>query len=387
MPHFWNSFWIVVMIMACLSTKSRFVTSFVVPATARRITRAPPSSSCRILPPQFATTWRRRTTFRLYSSTNSTAIPAKILATGDEQDHIRQHDDNNNNDDSETTLIPPWSLDRLTPKRDQRTKRKSRNNVVRVRQHVNPLARRYQLHTILSDAWPRDAYACLEHKPLFLDIGVGKGGFLLQKAALAPTEYNYLGLEIRPLAVQFALERLHNNPAYNTTAKGHLDFVGCNVNVDLHRLLALYTEAAQEAGSSNNLLRLHMVTIQFPDPHFKAAHAKRRVVTPALMRTLASFMPPGAQVFLQSDVQAVLDDMRERFRSESRYFQDQIDNVTEYYPDNILGIPTEREVSVLVQDLPVYRALFVRTEIPVEEENMGEVDDTDNVSEEEVERS
>ena len=32
------------------------------------------------------------------------------------------------------------------------------------------------------------------------------------------------------------------------------------------------------------------VSIQFPDPHFKVRHSKRRVVTPELVATLAKFM-------------------------------------------------------------------------------------------------
>ena len=55
-------------------------------------------------------------------------------------------------------------------------------------------------------------------------------------------------------------------------------------------------------------LQLQFVCIQFPDPHFKARHAKRRVVTPELVYTvtpelvytLAQFMPKGAMVLSSS---------------------------------------------------------------------------------------
>jgi hypothetical protein len=39
--------------------------------------------------------------------------------------------------------------------------------------------------------------------------------------------------------------------------------------------------------------------------------------------------------------------------------------VEEYLPENIFGIPTEREVSVLEKGLPVYRTTFKRTTVPV----------------------
>lgn len=288
---------------------------------------------------------------RLFFSTKNTT------AANDTDQESRPAGTASNKDDELEPLTPPWSLDLLSQK-----KQKKSNNVVRVRQHVNPLARRFQMQTILSDDWPTDVFHdCSKSKKLFLDIGAAKGGFLLQLASQRPHDYNYLGLEIRPLAVQFAQDRLKNNPNYSGPCTGHLNFVGCNANVDLQRLLTLYRDASTSDASSTPL---EMVTIQFPDPHFKKGHAKRKVVTPELVNTLPAFMPPGAKVFLQSDVQAVLDDMRERFREASLYFEDQVQDVKEYYPENVIGVPTEREISVLEQDLPVYRALFVRTNVP-----------------------
>ena len=284
------------------------------------------------------------------SDTSDTTIEKEQRETEKEQTEYEN--------EKEETFIPPWSLDLFS---QRKTKSKS-NSAVRVRQHVNPLARRFQMQTILSDKWPNDVFDQINKKPLFLDIGAAKGGFLLKLASQRRNDYNYLGLEIRPLAVQFAKDRLQNNPKYSVPCTGHLGFVGCNANVDLKRLLSLYRDTAVSPTF------LEMVTIQFPDPHFKASHAKRRVVTPELVKTLPEFMPPGAKVFLQSDVQTVLDDMRERFREETpEYFQDLVEDAQQYYPDNIIGIPTEREVSVLKQNLPVYRAVFVRTDVPFHE--------------------
>jgi len=224
---------------------------------------------------------------------------------------------------------------------------KTSKQAFRSRQHVNPLAKKFQQPTTLSENWPGDVFDNLS-KPIFLDIGCSRGGFLLDLASQRPDDYNYLGLEIRPIVVYHAKERV---PKHDLA--GRLDFVGCNANVDLERLLALLTDN-DDSGS------VEMVTIQFPDPHFKARHAKRRVVTPELVRTLASFMPEGATVFLQSDVQSVLDEMRLQFREQSEYFEDTHESMEEYIPENILGVPTEREISVLERDLPVYRAKFTR---------------------------
>ena len=187
------------------------------------------------------------------------------------------------------------------------------------------------------------------------------------------TKWNYLGLEIRPLVAQYARERIPSQ------AQGRLDFLGCNVNVDLDRLLTQYRTAAQmvlseDSSNTTPYYPLQRISIQFPDPHFKSSHAKRRVVTPSLVQVLAKHLAPGTgQVLLQSDIQSVLDDMRAQFHlfnenhEEAIHYFDDALPLNEYLSENPLGVPTEREVSVLERGLPVYRALLTRTNVPYRE--------------------
>lgn len=164
---------------------------------------------------------------------------------------------------------------------------------------------------------------------------------------------NYLGLEIRPSVAQFAKGRIHKR-----NLDGIVDFIGCNANVDLDRILNKYTSGRDGSGG-----KVALVSIQFPDPHFKKAHHKRRVMTPELVHVLAKYMPPGSELFIQSDVKDVLDSMRTTIRKEgTKYFTDLLDDLDTYMVENPIGVPTEREVSVLDQNLPVYRTLFKRTD-------------------------
>lgn len=165
--------------------------------------------------------------------------------------------------------------------------------------------------------------------------------------------FNYLGLEIRPAVAQYAQSRI---PIHHL--EGKVAYLGCNANVDLARILQRYHPSREDH-------RLTRVSIQFPDPHFKTQHQKRRVVNRSLIETLARYMPTNSMVFLQSDVQDVLDDMRSRFRESSEYYRDAVEDTTKYMEENIMGVPTEREVSVLERDLPVYRTVFYRTDQPV----------------------
>lgn len=53
--------------------------------------------------------------------------------------------------------------------------------------------------------------------------------------------------------------------------------------------------------------------------------------------------------------------MRARFRDHNELFCDELNDESMYIPDNIFNTPTEREISVISRNLPVYRALFTRT--------------------------
>ncbi|QHG14555.1 tRNA (guanosine(46)-N7)-methyltransferase TrmB [Nostoc sp. ATCC 53789] len=210
---------------------------------------------------------------------------------------------------------------------------------VRVRQHVNPLANKYQ-----TPASPQDfekIYA-KPNQPLHLDIGCAKGQFLLNMAQIEPN-WNYLGLEIREPLVKEA------NKLRSQLALTNLHYLFCNVNNSLRSLLSLLPPGS-----------LQRVTIQFPDPWFKTRHAKRRVVQPELVAELASYLAVGGVVFVQSDMEFIAVEMRDRFAAHPAY---QKVGTEEWLAENPLPVPTEREIGTQKKGEPVYRALFVRREV------------------------
>ncbi|MFW9262720.1 tRNA (guanosine(46)-N7)-methyltransferase TrmB [Nostoc sp. CALU 546] len=214
---------------------------------------------------------------------------------------------------------------------------------VRVRQHVNPLGKKYQTPANPLD-WEK-VYA-KPNQPLHLDIGCAKGQFLLNMAKIEPN-WNFLGLEIRePLVVEA-------NKLRSELALTNLHYLFCNVNNSLHSLLS-----SLPPGS------LQRVTIQFPDPWFKTRHAKRRVVQPELVADLAKYLAVGGFVFLQSDMEFVAVEMRDRFAENPDF--EKI-GTGEWLTENPLPVPTEREIGTQKKGEPVYRALFVRQEVVNEE--------------------
>jgi len=209
---------------------------------------------------------------------------------------------------------------------------------IRVRQHVNPLSKKYQT-PINPPNWG-EVYAQAA-QPLHLDIGCARGEYLLNMATLQ-SNWNFLGLEIREPLVEQA------NAKVSELGLKNLHYLFGNVNNSLKPLLKSF-----EIGT------LQRVTIQFPDPWFKKRQAKRRLVQPELVDTLATYLIDGGVVFLQSDVEAVAVEMCDRFDAHLAFQRQGTDT---WLATNPLPVPTERELYTLSRGEPVYRALFLRSQ-------------------------
>lgn len=206
---------------------------------------------------------------------------------------------------------------------------------IKVRQHVNPLSIIYQ-QPLIPPAWS-EVYPNLA-APIHLDIGSAAGTFLLQLAQ-HERDWNYLGIEIRQALV------IQANQIRDRAALNNLHYVFGNINTSLATLLA-----SLPAG------KLQRISIQYPDPCFKQRHAKRRVVQPELVNDIARYLPSGGEVFLQSDLEWVAQEMCDRFSENPAFRRTQ----AEWLEPNPLGIPTERETATLKRGLPVHRAIWIR---------------------------
>ncbi|WP_216902366.1 tRNA (guanosine(46)-N7)-methyltransferase TrmB [Synechococcus sp. CCY 9618] len=207
-----------------------------------------------------------------------------------------------------------------------------------MRQHVNPLSRIHQLAGPLPP--PVELFAD-PSLPLHLDIGSARGRFLLAMAPLRP-DRNHLGLEIRrPLVAEAEADRRREGLT-------NLRFLYGNANVNLPDWLARLP-----AG------QLELVTLQFPDPWFKLRHRKRRVLQPTLLLAMAAALAPGRQLFLQSDVEALITPMRQLIEASGCFELAGPDICGPAV--NPLPVATERERHVLAEGKPVHRSLFRRT--------------------------
>lgn len=211
-----------------------------------------------------------------------------------------------------------------------------------VRQHVNPLSRFFQQPLQLPS--PEQLFPRPE-RPIHLDIGCARGRFLLALAQAEP-QRNYLGVEIRRALVAAA------EADRQALEIQHLRYLFCNANVSLEQWLGQLPDGL-----------LERVTIQFPDPWFKTKHHKRRVLQPQLLLALATALAAGRELFLQSDVPAVIEPMVALVEA-SGCFERPAQDDRPWRSTNPLPVPTERETYVLARGLPVYRVLYTRNVLP-----------------------
>ena len=224
-----------------------------------------------------------------------------------------------------------------------------RKRVKRLRHHRNPLSAAASRPAELENDWAQTIFDD-RTQPLTVDVGCALGGWCVESASTDPSR-NFLGLELRPEAVARAQE--------SAETLSNCAFLQCNANVDLERLLSELANAGAP---------LERVAIQFPDPHFKKKHRKRRVCTPELASIISRAVcasPVSASVYVASDVLDVAEEMRERFSACSQLRLEGAYDADGWLCASPLQVQTERERAVLAglgatstADC-VYRALFV----------------------------
>ncbi len=120
-----------------------------------------------------------------------------------------------------------------------------------------------------------------EHaRPLELEIGSGKGTFLVQQAALTP-HVNYIGIEWAKAFWRYGADRCRRRQLTNV------------------RLL--HIEAAMFIRNYIAPATFRQVHIYFPDPWPKARHHKRRLIQVPFLREMHRVLQPAGHVRLATD--------------------------------------------------------------------------------------
>ena len=208
-----------------------------------------------------------------------------------------------------------------------------------MRQHVNPLSSNFnQIERIpsLSEMFGDSKLN------LHLDIGCAAGEFLFD-LALANTNWNYLGIEIREKLVKTAKFKVIERNIKNL----YFEF-GNAFNI------------LNDVQSQFILKNVKSISFYFPDPWFKKRHYKRRVIQPEFINILSNLLQKGTLIFIKTDVKDLFDYMDHTITS-NFYFKtiDKKDfNFSESF--NPIKVKTDREKYVIVNQLDIYEKIYIK---------------------------
>jgi tRNA (guanine-N7-)-methyltransferase len=116
--------------------------------------------------------------------------------------------------------------------------------------------------------------------PVELEIGSGKGGFLLNRARALP-QRGFLGVEWANQFFRYAADRM--------------------VRWSVPNVRMMRTDASHLVRHHLPPASLEMIHIYHPDPWPKTRHHKRRLIQEPLVAALAGVLKPGGRLALQTD--------------------------------------------------------------------------------------
>jgi tRNA (guanine-N7-)-methyltransferase len=124
--------------------------------------------------------------------------------------------------------------------------------------------------------WPADR----RDLPIELEIGCGKGTFLVQQAGVQPN-VNFLGIEWAKQFWRYAADRLRRNGADHVRV----------LHGDARSFVTWYVPDES----------FHLVHIYFPDPWPKKRHHKRRIIDDVMLRQLHRVIEPSGRLRIVTD--------------------------------------------------------------------------------------
>ncbi len=174
--------------------------------------------------------------------------------------------------------------------------------------------------------------------PLELEIGFGRGAFLLGRAVAAPGS-RVLGVEIKSKWAYLVEQRRIRLGLGNARAFG----------ADIREVLPRLRPDAS----------LARVFVHFPDPWWKKRHAKRRVLEDTLLTECARLLAPGTgELFVQTDVEDRAAELVALIRETPSFRL--AGDAQGLVAANPYGARSNREARAALDGLPVYRVLAVR---------------------------
>lgn len=168
-----------------------------------------------------------------------------------------------------------------------------------------------------------------------LEIGFGRGLFLIQRAAAAPSS-QLLGLEIKQKLTYLVAQRCQR--------------------LGLSQVQVMAGDARAVLPGVTPNASLARAFIHFPDPWWKKRHAKRRLLGEDILDQLARLLRPGGELFIQTDVEERMQEgLRQLLAHPAFVLSD--GGLLDHNP---FGAVSNREQRAIADGVPIYRILAKR---------------------------
>ena len=174
----------------------------------------------------------------------------------------------------------------------------------------------------------------IKNDKLRLEIGVGRGDFILQMAKVNPDVY-FLGVELSSMALAIAGKKLVQEEINNVLL----------VNLDVH---LLFERIGEE--------KFDYIYLNFSDPWPKKRQHKRRLTYPTCLEEYFKQLKQGGKLIFKTDNDLLFEDSVEYFKESKFYIEsitrdyktlDEDDKMTEYEAKfRGLGTPIKRIIAV-----------------------------------------
>lgn len=184
-------------------------------------------------------------------------------------------------------------------------------------------------------SWPT---VFCNHYPVEIEVGFGKGLFLLNATAQCP-DLNFLGIEIVRKYQLFTATRFAKRGPANVRLM-------CG---DARQVLSTCVAPAS----------VQAIHVYFPDPWWKKRHHKRRVWTPEFAQACEQALKPGGKLYAVTDVAEYFQIIQETLAQSTKLRL--LPPSDEREPSDDLEYLTNFERKFRKQGKPIYRAVYEKT--------------------------
>jgi len=128
--------------------------------------------------------------------------------------------------------------------------------------------------------------------PIYLELGCGRGGFLVQHAMNNPN-INYVAVDLKDEVLIYGLHKLQEN------------------NVENARLTAMNIDFIEDVFEKDEVSKIY---INFCNPWPKDRHNKRRLTHTRFLSKYKNFLKPGSEVWFKTDDTDLFNASQEYFK-------------------------------------------------------------------------